>query len=276
MNRDTELRIRNHQRSGVLVRAVFTGWVLVMLASAASADEKQSLPGATYESIPLLPPWGGWWTFPDALPTEYTKNPPPLKPADVARINEARKADSDPDLGRFCHPPQFVGFSGGFVDSVEFLFTPARVTLTNEGGLIRRIYTDGRPVPTDFEETNTGTSVGHWEGQTLVVETVGVNSNAHYPDHGPGTIPIGKNVRITERITLKDDKTLEFDVTTVAPDILTAPDHRKRLYTRVSKPAAREVSFCVEYDRSIDPHTGKQRFDMTPPKDLPPPPPPAK
>jgi hypothetical protein len=36
------------------------------------------------------------------------------------------------------------------------------------------------------------------------------------------------------------------------------------------------VSFCVERDRSIDLVGGKQRFDMTPPADLPPPPPPAK
>ena len=269
------MRIRSQRRS-VLVRALFSGFALVILASAASADAKQSLPGATYESIPLLPPWGGWWTLRDALPTEFTQHPAPLKPAGLAKVAAARAGDNDPDAGRWCHPPQFVGFSGGFVDSVEFLFTPGRVTLTNEGGLIRRIYTDGRPVPQDVEETNTGTSVGHWEGQTLVIETVGINSTAQYPARQPGSVPIGKNVRITERITLKDDKTLEFDVTTVAPDILTAPDHRKRLYTRVSKPAAREVSFCVDYDRSIDPHTGKQRFDMTPPKDLPPPPTPPK
>jgi len=86
-------------------------------------------------------------------------------------------------------------------------------------------------------------------------------------------MPIGKNVRISERITLKDENTLEFEVTTVAPDVLTRPDKRTRVYTRVNKQAAREVSFCVDADRSIDPATGKQRFDMTPPGDLPPPPP---
>jgi len=93
------------------------------------------------------------------------------------------------------------------------------VTLTNESGLIRRIYMDGRPLPENPEPTNGGTSVGHWEGATLVVETIGINPQSRYPAPSPGAMPIGKNVRISERITLKDENTLEFEVTTVAPDV---------------------------------------------------------
>jgi hypothetical protein len=66
--------------------------------------------------------------------------------------------------------------------------------------------------------------------------------------------------------------TLDFDVVTIAPEVLTAPDRRKRVYVRLPKQGATEVSFCVDFDRSIDPVTGKQRFDMTPPADLAPPP----
>jgi hypothetical protein len=36
--------------------------------------------------------------------------------------------------------------------------------------------------------------------------------------------------------------------------------------------AANEITFCSDDDRSLDPVSGKQRFDMTPPADLPPPP----
>jgi hypothetical protein len=61
-----------------------------------------------------------------------------------------------------------TGYSGGLAESVEFLITPGRVTLLNESGLIRRIYTDGRSMPADLSDSSTGTSVGHWEGQTLV------------------------------------------------------------------------------------------------------------
>ena len=59
---------------------------------------------------------------------------------------------------------------------------------------------------------------------------------------------------------------------TEAPAVLSQPDRRTRLYTRVPKTAANEITFCADNDRSIDPDTGKQRFDLTPPADLPPPP----
>jgi hypothetical protein len=229
----------------------------------------------TYASIEKLPDWSGWWSVSEATPAHYNRIPAPLKPQDAAKRLAARAQDTDPDALRYCRPPRFVGYNGGFVDNVEFLFTPGRVTLTNEAGLIRRIYTDGRPMPAEVEATNTGTSVGHWEGQTLVVDTAGLNPSSPFPDNGAGASKIGKNVTLTERMALKDANTLEVELTTIAPELFTRPDKRTRIYTRSpGKTTAREVTFCVDHDRSIDPGSGKQRFDMTPPADLPPPPPP--
>jgi len=221
-----------------------------------------------------LPDWSGWWGLDNPYNLEISRfQPPPLRPADLAKLRTAPARDVEADPLRYCRPRQFAGYSGGFAESVEFLFTPGRVTLTNESGLIRRIYVDGRTLTTEPEETNTGTSVGHWEGETLVVETVGINPEARYPESAyPGSIPIGKRVRITERIALKGADTLEFDIETIAPELFTAADRRKRIYVRVPKQFAREVNFCVEFDRSFDPTTRTQRFDMTPPVDLPPPP----
>ena len=231
--------------------------------TAVKAEEKRS----------TLPDWSGWWAMDTPLIEGMMKDPPPLKAKDLARFRVARRDDTDPDPARYCRPPQFVGYSGGFVDAVEFLFTPGRVTLTNESGLIRRIYTDGRPLPATYEDTNAGTSVGHWEGQTLVIETVGINPTARFPSDGQGAMSIGRHVKITERISLQDPNTLQFEVVTTAPDIFVRPDKRKRTYTRVpDKTTASEITFCVDHDRSIDPATGKQRFDMTPPPDLAPPP----
>ena len=62
-----------------------------------------------------------------------------------------------------------------------------------------------------------------------------------------------------------------FEVVTVAPDLLLAPDKRTRVYRREpNKTSAIEFNLCVDRDRSIDPKTGKQRFDLTPPGDVPP------
>jgi hypothetical protein len=218
-----------------------------------------------------LPDWSGWWGHRVPLPEEWRLNPPPLRPAAVA-ARAASVADPADTLSGWCRPLSFTGSSGGFTEAVEFLFTPGRVTLTNEMGLIRRIYTDGRDLPRDPVPTNTGTSIGRWEGETLVVETVGINPQARYPGPGQGSVPIGANARITERIFLKDPNTLQFDIETIAPDVLTGPDRRTRLYSRLPKTMANEVTFCTDYDRSVDPTSGKQRFDLTPPADLPPPP----
>jgi hypothetical protein len=238
--------------------------VTAVLASCLSACATQQAP----------PGWSGWWGLYNPFNLEISRlQPPPLRPADLATLRTTPGRDVNADPFRYCRPRQFLGYSGGFTESVEFLFTPGRVTLTNESGLVRRIHVDGRKLPADIEETYTGTSVGHWEGQTLVVETVGINPDARYPESAyPGSIPIGKGVRITERIALKDADTLEFDIETVAPELFTAPDRRKRTYVRVPKEFAREVNSCVEFDRSFDPATRTQRFDMTPPVDLPPPP----
>jgi hypothetical protein len=87
---------------------------------------------------------------------------------------------------------QFTGSNGGFTEAVEFLFTPGRVTLTNERGLIRRIYTDGRPMPTGVNPTNTGWSIGRWEGPDPRHRDAPLNPLARL-----GGVPIGEDVAVT-------------------------------------------------------------------------------
>jgi hypothetical protein len=232
----------------------------------APAQPARELPGMSYEAIAKLPDWSGWWVFGQAAPTELALQPLPLKPEVAAA---ARAAGPDADPLRYCKPWQFTGTNGGFTEAVEFLFTPGRVTITNERGMVRRIYTDGRAMPASFEPSNTGISIGRWEGPTLVVETRGLNPLARVG----GTAPIGEGAVVTERIALEDPATLRIDVVTDAPAIFTEPDRRTRRYSRAGKTMASEITFCTEYDRSIEPGTGKQRFDLTPPADLPPPPP---
>ncbi|HEY4212395.1 MAG TPA: hypothetical protein VGM84_13030 [Steroidobacteraceae bacterium] len=241
------------------------------MITTAGAQEKTALPGATYESIKTLPDWSGWWGLEGPLSAEFQRVRPPLKPQLMESFYKTLASDVGGFRDLYCRPNEFTGYSGGFVESIEFLFTPARVTLTSESGLIRRIYTDGRSLPKDVDFTTTGTSVGHWEGQTLVVETVGIDPKALYPQLTPAAIAIGRNAQVTERIFLSNPETLH-EVTTVAPDILAAPDKRTRVYSRVHRSAALQISFCANHDRAVDPRTGKQRFDMTPPPDLPPPP----
>lgn len=250
------------------------GVVCALLGIAAAAQTSSDAPlGTSYASLDELPDWSGWWLA-DAAETsreELANRPPPFTP-DAERARTASLAADVPVPLVYCRPREFTGQSGGFTEALEFLFTPGRVTLTTERGLLRRIYTDGRQMPENLEYTNTGTSIGRWEGQTLVIQTEGIDPRVHYPNRSAGGIPFGEDVVIRERIYLLDEDTLRFDVETVAPDIFSAPDRRSQLYRRLSKTMANEISWCSETDRSLDPLSGIQRFDTTPPPGLPPPP----
>jgi hypothetical protein len=249
-------------------------------AAAASADEKSdaSRPGMTYESIARLPDFGGWWYL-DLDPSDVAKSlavvftayVPVLKPEIAARV-KALGALADPDAQQqnrpgYCSPMVFSGFNGGFEDSIEFLFTPGRVTITSELGLLRRVSLN-RPLPTDVDESAMGTSVGHWDGSTLVVETTGLDRNGFLMNG----VKIGANARIVERISLKGKDTLQIARRVVAPDVLTAPSEMNLVFLRDRDHVFHEASHCAKDDRSIDAGSGQQRFDLTPPADLPPPP----
>jgi hypothetical protein len=251
-----------------LTAAVLVGVAVFAIAFGAAAQSRNAeRPGSTYAALAQLPDWSGWWAFSGTNAfDDFVRMPPPFKPG---ALEAARaRAATGPDPLRYCRPWTFAGLSGNFTEALEVLFTPNRVTLTNERGLLRRIYTDGQPPPADPDLTNTGLSLGHWEGQTLVVETASINPRAPYANG----VALGRDAAITERISLEDPSTLKFEVVTVAPEIMTAPDRRTWRYKRMAKTRGNEISFCSDNDRSIEPGTGKQRFDLTPPTDLPPPP----
>jgi hypothetical protein len=61
----------------------------------------------------------------------------------------------------------------------EILMTPGQVTIITEwSGDVRQIFTDGRGHPDDFLPSFQGHSIGHWEGNDLVVDTVGISPKA--------------------------------------------------------------------------------------------------
>jgi hypothetical protein len=177
--------------------------------------------------------------------------------------------------GGMCDPnggaSGFSGRTGGGPESVmEILLTPGRVTITTDHGLIRRIYTDGRPTPPDPFITLTGTSIGRWEGDVLIVETVGLN-----PKTMLAGVSAGAGFKIDERMYLDSGDALHIDGTITAPEALTGAYKYTQAYVRFQDKnysLGQFVTDCDKEDRSIDRKTNKQRFDLTPPADLPPPP----
>jgi len=117
-----------------------------------------------------------------------------------------------------CLPPGLPGIMGQPYP-MEFLLTPGQVTIVIEAyNQIRHIYTDGRPLPEDPDPTFYGTSVGHWEGDTLVAETVG------FEDVPRGlTFPHSDKMKIVERFHLTAPDTMSIETTIVDPEALTTP-----------------------------------------------------
>jgi len=237
-------------------------------------------PGMTWDSIKQLPDFGGWWgvTLEAGAPGKAAPRPPPrpLKPEVLAHLRQIQAkigAGVDPTeiLGKrpvvFCGPRVFTGSNANFDDQFEFLFTPGRVTITSELGLIRRIPLNGPPLPAHPSETNSGTSRGHWEGRTLVIETTGIRHDYPYPEQG-----LGRGARIRERVSLEGPDVLQIVTRITAPAVYTRPYVSTTLYRRERAHVLQEMGFCGEHDRSVDEATGHERFDMTPPADLPPPP----
>ena len=103
----------------------------------------------------------------------------------------------------------------------QVMITPEETLIVNAYGETRHIYTDGRPMPAaeDMWPTVWGTSIGHWEGDTLVVETVQVQMPYTY-FHGAPTF--SEEARYIERIHRDADR-LVMEMTVEDPVTLTGP-----------------------------------------------------
>ncbi len=103
---------------------------------------------------------------------------------------------------------------------LQFLITPEHVLIVNAYSEVRHVYTD-RAMPDEFDlwPTVMGTSVGRWEGDTLVIETVMVRSPIEYFHGAP---PFSDEARYEERIRLEGDR-LVSDVTVTDPVTLEEP-----------------------------------------------------
>ena len=185
-----------------------------------------------------LPDWSGVW--PPLVRNQEAQvrtNPPPWTPKAAAEIAQMFAEE------RACHPrPLFVeclpeGMPSWMLithNALEFLFTPGRVTILGEsdGNRLRRIYTDGRPHPDDPDPTFHGHSVGHWEGETLVVDTVGIVPQSYLAITEAAGVPNNGDMHVIEHIHLQGTDFLHDDLEIIAPKILTRPWKTTRIFFR--------------------------------------------
>jgi hypothetical protein len=257
--------------------------VAVALAVLLSACSRQPppavtttvLPGSTWAAIEKLPDFSGGWTQPAdnqlgralfedcCIPGKgrapFTPKYQKLRDAMAQRVD---RGESGKDNLIQCLPDGMPGILlHGLV--FQFLFTPGSITMLIENGEVRRIYTDGRPHPPTDQWYNSveGHSVGRWEGNTLVVDTVGMRTDAML--FYTGGMAVTRNTHLTERMWLAGKDTLMIETTVQDPDIFAAPYVYKINFVR----GLRESDFTVGC--SQDNRDTEGRIDLTPPPDEP-------
>jgi hypothetical protein len=105
---------------------------------------------------------------------------------------------------------------GGYNSNLQIFQSPGYVIIQGEMGDPRIIPTDGRAAPSENLPQWNGTSVGRWEGDTLVIETAGFNPNTAWRNSS-------ENMRVTERLTRLNDDVVEYAFTVADPNTWAEP-----------------------------------------------------
>jgi len=214
-------------------------------------------PKGHYAPLDSLPDWGGAW-FVTFTPSATPPSPPKLKGPYLAAYEKWRQEVKTRDgvvatSQSNCLPPGMPSIMSVPQYTIEFFFTPGRVTVHHEAWMQwRNIYTDGRKHAEDPELTFQGDSVGRWEGGTMVIETIATKENQGLTSATRGPVPAhGPKLRILERIHLdaKNADQLLDEVTLEDPDALAEPYHQTITYKRDRAQALLEF-VCAENDRN--------------------------
>jgi hypothetical protein len=177
--------------------------------------------------------------------------PPPgpqLTPAYAAKYAAWRKkfevGTQEPDTVTRCLAFGFARFG---TMPVEIVQVPGEITLIL-GVLhdVRRIYLDGIGHTVGADPSFNGDSVGHWEGQTLVVET----NNLRAATLDRDGIPYSNKLTAVERIRRVSPTRLEIETTLTDPEAFVTPFVIRRAYTPMA-PGSRFEEYICENNRDL-------------------------
>jgi hypothetical protein len=140
------------------------------------------------------------------------------KPSNGPRTHTLQETN-DPVL-KYCLPP---GVPRIYLQplAMQIVQTPKEVILLYEyDHTVRRIYTDGRQHRADLTPTYMGDSIGHWEGDTLVADTIGFNDKTWLDRDGHVH---SDELHVTERFQLADRDHLQIAIMMEDPKALAKP-----------------------------------------------------
>ncbi|MDR3722285.1 MAG: hypothetical protein P4L00_11850 [Candidatus Acidoferrales bacterium] len=242
------------------MRPAASAIVIALLSGCLYPARAQTSSKKRVEAFAKLPDWTGIWEL-DAFVgqadgqqfsaegqrklKEYAAAMrPSFIPEYQAKYNEIRKKveaaiAADPDHPPvthepLCAPPPFPATSTPGM--YQWRVTPEETTFISTVGAVRHIYTDGRSHPPNDElwPTLMGDSIGHWEGDTLVVDTIATRKRFYMGELSGFFVPASDQLHFTERIRMVDHDRMQIDYTVEDPLALTKPIHTTITHTRVT------------------------------------------
>jgi hypothetical protein len=182
-------------------------------------DGKPDLAAPAPRTSDGKPDLAGVWTGP-----EYSPRPDPGDVQPWAQEVARRRAeDFFKDRPMFkCLPsgPESFGQSTGGGVWKRIVQTPSLIAILNDDLTYRQIFIDGRTLEAAPIPSWMGYSVGRWEGDTFVVDSVGFNEQTWLNNRG---LPHTEALRMNERYRRRDFGHLQIDVTFTDPSTFTKP-----------------------------------------------------
>jgi hypothetical protein len=177
----------------------------------------------------------------------------PLQPWAAALYRERIENNGKDHPGVRCLPSG-IPEKDNIPDGLKIVQTPDLVILLHDSRTIfRQIFTDGRPLPTNAQPTWQGYSIGTWQGDTFVVETIGQNGKTWLDMRGlPGT----EDLRVVERFTRPTIGRMEILVTIDDKKAYTKPWDARLTWALVPDTDLIE-SICEENSKDLPHMVGK-------------------
>ena len=227
-----------------------------------------AIAGAQTATTPAI---GGTWVPLGGRGADPKVAPPPATPLvlkpEYAKAYEARRAaeaeatkrgEPPASAATVCMPYGFPRMMAVASYPIEILLTSGQVTIITEAfSEVRRIYLNQPQMPLDEVPPGYyGHSVARWEGDTLIVDTVGIKETVP----GYNGMPHSDRMRITERIRLVTPDVLHDQITIDDPVVLEKPLTYTLAYRRM--PNYKMVEFVCENNREYIDEQGRVRMKL--------------
>jgi len=189
-------------------------------------DGKPNLAAPAPRTPDGKPDLSGVW---NRISPKYSRNiAADFKPGEVQPWAQALVQQREEDLGKNYMNVLCLPLGPGYTtaadstgsEQMKIVQTPALIIILNPDLTYRQIYLDGRGLEKSPNPSWMGYSIGHWEGDTLVVESNGFNDRTWLDHDGH---PHTEALRMTERYRRRDFGNLDLDVTFSDPGAYTKP-----------------------------------------------------